>query len=64
MDKAPLQAAVLLQDGAVRQAPSSPAGVLEQRSGGAYTTALVLAGQLLVDWELHLERLVRWAAFA
>ncbi len=40
-------------------ASHSPQEVLAQRANGAYTTASVLNTFNVVDWRLHLQRLVR-----
>lgn len=52
---------VLVHDGAAQPAPASPALLLEQQRQFSYTTALARDGWLLVDWPLHLQRLVRCA---
>jgi branched-subunit amino acid aminotransferase/4-amino-4-deoxychorismate lyase len=52
---------VLVQDGRlVTAAPSSAQALLSQHGGGSYTTALVRGGHSVVDWQLHIQRLVRW----
>ncbi|KAI8469616.1 MAG: hypothetical protein J3K34DRAFT_521983 [Monoraphidium minutum] len=53
----PRSATRIKPDGARADAPPTPGAVLAQRSGGAYTTALVLGASQIVDWDLHLERL-------
>jgi hypothetical protein len=53
---------VLIQDGnRLPEPPGGPAAVVADRSSGAYTTALAVGGgRAVVDWQLHLERLVRF----
>jgi hypothetical protein len=50
---------VLVHDAAAVPAPASPQLLLTQHKQWSYTTALAKHGHLVVDWELHLQRLIR-----
>lgn len=51
---------MLVQDGAVVQpAPATAQQLLSQHRGWSYTTALVRHQYEVLDWELHLQRLIR-----
>ncbi|WIA11574.1 hypothetical protein OEZ85_011680 [Tetradesmus obliquus] len=50
---------VLVHDGVAVPAPASPQTLLKQHRQWSYTTALARQGCLVVDWQLHLQRLIR-----
>jgi hypothetical protein len=51
---------VLVVDGqVVPDAPASPQELLAQQRAWSYTTARVVGGHSVIDWELHVARLLR-----
>jgi hypothetical protein len=55
---------VLVHDGVAVHAPATAQLLLTQHRQASYTTGLARQGRLVVDWELHLQRLVRCGALA
>jgi hypothetical protein len=52
---------VLLQDGVLAAAaPATAQALLAQHRGWSYTTAAVHQQHFVVDWDLHVERLIRF----
>jgi hypothetical protein len=54
---------VLVQDGAVVPAPATAQQLLSEHRGWSYTAALVQQQYDVMDWELHIERLIRCACW-
>jgi hypothetical protein len=50
---------VLVHDGVAVPAPATAQQLLTQHRQASYTTALARECCLVVDWQLHLQRLVR-----
>lgn len=52
---------MLVQDGVLAAAaPATAQALLVQHRGWSYTSAAVRQQHLVVDWDLHVERLIRF----